>query len=330
MAESEEVGVSPGEGTSRSGAGRAGARRVRRVCIILACILTALVCNSRVAAQELTPRFYWPAPKGISVGVLGYVYATGDVYFDPSIPLNGVDSDVNVAIIAYLKTFALWGRTTNVLVEMPYQWGTTQGLIGDMPAQGDAFGFGDLGLTVAVNLLGAPTMTPAQFQELRMSPRPILGASLKVVAPTGQYNADKLLNVSGNRWAVKAEFGSVIPLRPKWLLELNLGAWFLGDDEDYLAGYREQAPVVAFQAHLVHRFKPGLWASLDLNYYHGGRQTIAGNELVDVQNNSRIGGTVVVPFKGRHAVKLGYATGVFADFGTDFDQFLVSYQLLFK
>jgi len=49
-----------------------------------------------------------------------------------------------------------------------------------------------------------------------------------------------------------------------------------------------------------------------------------------VQNNSRIGGTVVVPFKGRHALKVGYATGLFAEVGTDFDQFLVTYQVQLK
>ena len=286
--------------------------------------LWSVVC----AAQELTPRFYWPAPKGIKVAVAGYVYASGDVLFDPSIPLYGVDSKVNVAVVGYLQTISLWGRTSTVLAEVPYQWGTTQGLIGDTPARGNAFGFGDIGVTVAVNLLGAPTMTPAQFQELRKKPHPILGASLKVVAPTGQYNVGKLLNVGGNRWAVKAELGSVIPLHPRWLFELDAAVWFLGDDEDFIAGYREQEPIVALQGHLVRRFKPGFWASLDFNYYTGGRQTIAGNELVDVQNNSRLGGTVVVPFGGRHAIKVGYATGVYADFGTDFDQFLVSYQVL--
>jgi hypothetical protein len=45
---------------------------------------------------------------------------------------------------------------------------------------------------------------------------------------------------------------------------------------------------------------------------------------------SRIGGTSVVPFHGRHAVKVGYSTGVVTDFGTDLDQILVSYQVLFR
>ncbi|MCP4899098.1 MAG: transporter, partial [bacterium] len=87
--------------------------------------------------------------------------------------------------------------------------------------------------------------------------------------------------------------------------------------------------IIAAEIHLVRRFKPGFWASLEANYYTGGRQTIAGEKLVDLQRNSRFGGTVVVPFKGRHAVKLGYSAGVTTDFGTDFNQFLVSYQMLF-
>ena len=289
-----------------------------------------LLCAANAVAQELTPRFYWPAPKGTRVGVVGYVYASGDVLFDPSIPLYGVDSKVNVVALAYLQTLNVWGRTANFLIELPYQWGTTQGLIGETPARGRAFGIGDLGVTLAVNLLGAPTMTPADFQQLRKKPHPILGASLKVIAPTGRYETDRLINVGANRWAARLELGTIIPFSPPWLLELHAGAWFLGDDDDYLAGRREQDPIVAFQAHLVRRFKPGFWASLDLNYFTGGRQTIGGEEQTVAQDNSRIGATVAVPFKGRHAVKIGYFMGLRTELGSDADQLLVSYQVLFR
>jgi hypothetical protein len=288
----------------------------------------ALAANG--AAQELTPRTYWPAPKDIKVVVFGYVYAEGDVLFDPSIPLYGVDSRVNLAVAAYLQTFSLWGRTANVLVELPYQWSTTWGILVDTPAQGSVSGFGDPAATLTFNLLGAPGMTPAEFQQLRAKPRPILGTSLKIVAPIGQYDPNRLLNAGGNRWAIKAEFGAIIPLRPKWLLEIEGGVWYLGDDDEFIVGKREQDPIIGTELHLVRRFKPGFWASFDINYFFGGRQTIDDRELIDVQQNSRIGGTVVVPFKGRHAIKLGYATGIFTEFGTDFDQYLVSYQLLFR
>ncbi len=282
------------------------------------------------AAQELTPRTYWPAPKGIKVGVLGYVYAKGDVLFDPSIPLYGVNSEVNVAVAAYLQTFSLSGRTANILVELPHQWSTTWGILVDTPAQGSVSGFGDPAATLTINLLGAPAMTPAGFQQLRAKPRPILGTSLKIVFPIGQYDPNRLLNAGGNRWAVKAEIGGIVPLRARWLLELEGGVWLLGDDDEFITGEREQDPIVGFELHLVRRFKPGFWAAFDLNYFTGGRQTIDGRELIDVQQNSRIGGTLVVPFKGRHAIKLGYATGIFTEFGSDFDQYLVSYQVLIR
>jgi hypothetical protein len=35
----------------------------------------------------------------------------------------------------------------------------------------------------------------------------LLGASLKIIAPTGQYDPTKLINWGINRWAIKPEFG---------------------------------------------------------------------------------------------------------------------------
>ena len=114
------------------------------------------------------------------------------------------------------------------------------------------------------------------------------------------------------------------------MLELAAGSWFFTDDDDFLPGERQQDPIYAFQLHLVHRFKPGFWVSLDANYFIGGRQTIGGNELIDEQRNSRFGAMVAVPFRGRHAIKLGYFIGARTEFGSDFDQLLVSYQVLLR
>jgi hypothetical protein len=282
------------------------------------------------AAQELTPRAYWPAPKGTKVAVLGYVHAYGDVFLDASIPIYGMTSRVNVFLAAYLQTFSLWGRTANVLVEVPYTSGSSEGILVDTPAQGDFFGFGDLGLTVSVNLLGAPTMTPADFQAFRADPRPIVGASLKILAPTGQYNSDRLLNVGANRWAARLNLGSIFPLHERWLLELEAGVWVFGDDDEFIAGRKEQDPILSLQAHVVRRFRPGFWASLDLNYFNGGRQTIDGQPLRDLQQNSRIGGSLAIPVRRGQAIKLAYATGLFTDFGTDFDQYGLSYTVIFR
>jgi len=280
-------------------------------------------------AQDLTPRFYWPSPTGTRVAIVGYQYSAGDVLMDRSLPIYGVDSRINTGYVGYMHTFGLWGRTTNVIVELPYSWGVTEGIVGTGPAERAYSGFNDLGITLAINLLGAPSMDLKGFQALRADPHPVLGASVKVVAPTGHYNPNRLINAGANRWSAKFELGSVIPLSSRLLLELEAGVSVFGDDPDFIQGHREQEGIISAEIHLVYRFRPGFWASLDANYFTGGRQTIAGDQLSDLQRNSRFGATVVVPFKGRNSIKIGYSNGVVTDFGTDFDQFLVSYQVLF-
>ena len=297
----------------------------------LVCLVAGLfgLAAPRVMAQELSPRTFWPAPKGTKLAVLGYSYSTGDVLMDPSIPVYGVDSKVNTSVLAYMQAFSLAGRTANALMELPYSWGTSKGYIATTPVSSDFSGLGDINFTLAVNLLGAPSLSLSDYQELRANPRPIVGASVKVVTPTGHYEEDRLINVGANRWAVKPKLGLMLPLHEKWLLELETSTWFFSDDEDYLAGRREQDPIFAAEMHLVKRLKPGFWASLDVTYFTGGRQTIGGNRLADTQDNVKLGGTVVVPFLGPNAIKAGYSASVVTKYGNDFHQFLLAYQRVF-
>jgi hypothetical protein len=297
--------------------------------IILVCIVCSLWVAD-IAAQELSPRLFWPAPKGTSAMVAGYSYSSGDVLFDFSIPIEDADSSVNTGILAYVHTLDLWGRTANFLVEQPYSEGTTKGLLLGEPASRDFSAFGDLSMGLSVNLRGAPTMNTEEFMAFRANPRPIIGASLKVQMPTGQYDADRLINVGSNRWAARLKLGTIMILKPTWLLELSASTWLFGDDNDFIAGKKEQDPVFAVETNIIKRVRPGLWASLDITYYRGGRQTIDGNLLRDKQNNVKLGGTLVVPFLKRHAIKIGYADGIVTRFGNDFNQFIVSYTLFLK
>ena len=114
------------------------------------------------------------------------------------------------------------------------------------------------------------------------------------------------------------------------MLELAVSAWIFSDDKEFVTGVKEQDPIYAAEANVIKRIRPGLWASLDFTYYVGGRQTIDGKPLKNEQSNVKIGGTLAFPFLHRHAIKIGYANGVITKYGEDFDQFLVSYQLLLK
>lgn len=288
-------------------------------------LIIAVFLSVPCVAQDLTPRAYWPAPTGTEVLVLGFARAEGDVLFDPTVPLYNVDSELNMGIVAYAQTLDLAGRTSNLIVEVPYVWGETRGLVGDLPASRGFAGIADASVTLSMNLMGEPAMDGKEFLEFRADPKPILGASVKVIAPTGQYKKTRLINEGANRWAVKGELGYNFPLSSKWLAEFEAGVIYFGDDDDFLIGEKEQEPIYTGQAHLVRRFAPGYWASLNFNYFTGGRQTIGGNRLQDSQRNSKFGATVVFPVAQGHSIKVGYAIGWLTEFGADFDQLVISY-----
>jgi len=255
---------------------------------------------------------------------------SGDTVPDPSLPITGLDSKITTGYLGYLRTLDLFGRSSNFIVELPYSTGDTRGrLIDGGLAEREYQGMGDIAATLSINLYGAPALSLEQFAELRRNPRPIVGASVKIVAPTGRYEEERVINVGANRWAAKLELGSILILSPKWHFEIEAGAWIFGDNDEFVGFRREQAPIYAAQFHLVRRFKPGFWLSLDLNGYKGGRSKIDGRHLDDLQRDSKVGATMVFPFTRKHAIKVSYAQGSINDSDEDFDQYQLSYQHLF-
>lgn len=293
-------------------------------------VFTSILLPLYSVAQELSPRTYWPAPVGTRVATVGYSHNSGDIIPDRSLLITGVDSTIDSMHIGYRHTMNLWDRTANLTVEVPYTKGSTVGSRdGEAIQEQEYSGWGDLAATLSVNILGAPAMTRQEFREMRGNAPNILGASLKVVAPTGQYDSDRLINLGANRWAMKAEVGYITVLHPKWLFETSLGAWFFEDNDNFLGVLKEQNPVAEVQGHLIHRFRPGFWASLDVNYYEGGRSTVDGRQLNNVMRDSKIGATLVFPFASIHAIKLGYSNGSITDSNENFNTLLIAYQQLF-
>ena len=299
---------------------RQGPGRAVAVVALLLCLLAA-----PSMAQELAPRAYWPAPIGTQLLLAGYAYSWGDVVTDPSLPISGVDSRINTGIAGYQQTADLFGRTTNVKVELPYTIGTTKGAVFGGSAQADFSGIGDLAMTLSVNLYGAPVMDREAFRAMLSDPGPIVGASLRVVAPTGEYYDDKLINIGTNRWAARLQFGYIQPLKPGWLLEAAAGVWVFQDNDAFLGYTRSQDPIAAVEAHLIHVMNTGTWVALDGNYYAGGRSYLDGERRPDFQRNTRAGFTLAWPFKKRHLLKLGFSRGIVTESGGDYAMATLAY-----
>lgn len=290
--------------------------------------LVAISCSPGIGAQELVPRSYWPAPKDTTVLLVGYQYSTGDVVTDPTLPLADVDSQVHTGTLGLQHTLSLFGRTANLQFVLPYVEGDTTGLVNGQFRDRHISAFADPRIQLSINLRGAPSMDREAFQELRADPHTIIGASLMIQPPTGAYEPDKLINAGTNRWAAKLGAGAIWPIRPTWLFEVDLGAWFFTDNDEFLGQTREQDPIMSVEFHLVKRIRPGFWASLDANYYYGGKSTVGDLPSEDLQRNSRFGGTLVFPFQHRHAIRLAYSTGVVTESGGDYDVYSINYAYL--
>jgi len=194
--------------------------------------------------------------------------------------------------------------------------GSVAGKLEGVPQAVDRYGLADPSLKLAVNLTSAPALSLSEFASYKQ--RTIVGASLQVTAPVGQYDPAKPVNIGTNRWSLKPEIG-VSHTLGHWMLEAALGTTFFTDNDEYLGNKtREQAPLYATQLHVVYNFRFGMWAALDGTYYTGGRTTVDGQKRDDLQGNWRWGATFALPVNRYNSVKLYAHTGVFTRTGTDF------------
>lgn len=276
----------------------------------------ALTSTGATFAQQLEPRAYAPMPIDLNVTGIATAYSSGDVALDPSVPITDARARVVLAAPYYVRSFALLDRQAAISLIMPFAELSGNGEVQGAEREVDISGPGDPILRFAVNLLGSPAQTAQEFATRKRET--ILGASLSVVAPLGDYDGTKLVNLGTNRWAFKPELGLSHPIG-NWDLELYAGAWVFDENDDFYGGQlRKQEPLYSTQTHVVYTFQPGMWASLDFTYYAGGATTVDGDRKDDRNNNSRAGLTLALPVAKHHALKLSCSRGVSVRIGQDF------------
>ncbi|MCM3870235.1 MAG: transporter [Pyrinomonadaceae bacterium] len=279
----------------------------------------------RVAGQQLEPRAYSVSPVGTNIVAIGYGRSTGDIAFDPSLPVTDAKARINGALAGYFRSIDLFGRSANVSIALPYTWGNLQGNVAGQFQQARRSGLGDPAFRFAVNLYGAPAMDLKKFAAYRQ--KTIIGASVVVVAPLGQYDPAKLINLGGNRWAFKPEIGISRAVR-KMYLDFYLGAWLFTPNNNSQGRLRKQDPIASSQFHLSYNAKPKVWVAFDATFYAGGRTSVNGVRANDLQRNSRVGGTVSYKLDRRQSVKFAYSRGAFTTIGADYQAISVAYQYL--
>jgi hypothetical protein len=246
------------------------------------------------------------------------------------VPITDASARVNVQVLSLYHSLRLFGRSANITASLPYGVGNFQGSVIGTHATAYRSGLLDSTLRVSVNLKGGPAMDAREMRQWHQ--KMLLGVSLKVVAPTGQYDSTKLLNYGANRWAFKPEVG-LSRRWGHWLVDTYGGAWIYTANHDYFSqsqnvlNIQTQNPIGSFEGHFSYDMRPRLWASLDGNFWVGGRTSINGIESPKtLQQNSRIGATVSFPVSKYQSLKFSYNRGDYIRFGGNFDNISVAWQ----
>lgn len=268
-------------------------------------------------AQEIEPRAYTNTPVGVNFLIAGYAYSDGDLAVDATLPLTNAEIRSDFAVLAYARSLDVGGRSGKFDILAPYAWTDGSAEFQGEPRQREVSGWLDPRFRFSLNLYGAPALRLEDFSSWRQDL--IVGASLQVRPPWGQYDDDRLVNNGTNRWSVKPELG-VSKALGSWTFEFSGAVNFIGDNDDYLDGGRlEQDPIYSVQGHLIYGFASGIWLAADATWYTGGRTTVDGVPGDDLNKNTRAGLTVALPVDRHHSVKLYASTGVVTRVGSDSD-----------
>lgn len=287
-------------------------------------VLVLALGFSDAAAQELEPGAYQNAPIGVNVVIAGYGFSRGNVLFDSSLPIEGATAKLHGMLLGYVRTIDVFGRSGKFDVQMPVTWSHFEGFVEGEFRTRSPKGLADPRVRLSVNLLGSPALHLPAFAKYRQ--RTILGASLQMTIPVGQYDVDRAINLGSHRWGFRPEV-AISQAYGRWIFEGAAGAWLFTQNDDYFGGSTlAQRPLYFGKGSAIYTFRRNVWASLSYGRATGGETELNGVIRNDLQTNDRVGATFALPAGRAGGVRFTYMSGLSTRLGADFDSIAVSYQ----
>lgn len=216
-----------------------------------------------------------------------FAHTDADISFDPTLLLDNVELTIDTWSFRYIRTFELLEKSSRIDITQGYQKGKWKGLLNGVSASTSRSGLSDTFVRVAMNLYGAPPLRGKAFGAYRskLKSETIVGTSLTVRLPTGDYQKDKLLNLGQNRLTFRPQLG-VMHSWGKWTAELTGEvAFFTKNDAFFNGNTLEKKPLYIAHGHLIHTFKPGQWLSFSIGYDYGGENRLNGVDKDDTQQD---------------------------------------------
>jgi hypothetical protein len=276
--------------------------------------------------QELQPRAYLPAPVGLNYFGISYANNSGGLLVDPGLALEDVTFNAHASTLAFGQTLGLAGRTVQLLACVPYVVAEGGSNLDGTQIRTRYSGLGDVTLRYAMNIYGAPAMDLKEFRAYRQ--KTIVGASITVSAPTGQYDSNRIVNLGLNRWAFKPEIGLSRAVG-KYTFEGAAGVWLYKANSRFNgSSVRRQVPLGSVQFHIERALPRRMWVAVDWTLYTGGRTQVDGADNPDYQGNTRWGATWGLTLHPRHTIKVVYFRNVITRVGSDLRSLGISYNFI--
>jgi hypothetical protein len=293
--------------------------------LLFACFgLVVLHFPSHACAQFSDPRIYQNSPVGINQLELSYTYVRTDTSLDTSLIITGAEFNVNQGIVDYTRYFGFLHRLMWIEAGVPVAG--LRGSISSTNIQGSVTGAGDSSYALAMLLKGGPALTVKQFEHYQ--PTTTLGVGLTMTAPTGSYQANKILNLGSDRWSFKPEIGLSHPFGPqqKWYLDAYANVYFYTDNTSYHAvEILRQQPLPGLEGHISYSFNDNVWVAFDTRYSFRGTTFVDGVTQDNAQQNFILGSEVNISLNSRNSLVLEFAKALVHNNGPSVVGFSVKY-----
>jgi Putative MetA-pathway of phenol degradation len=179
--------------------------------LFLCLALAVLRFRDQVYAQFTDPGTYDNTPVGVNQFELDYVYTRANASIDTSLIVAGAKLNLNQGTINYTRDFSFFHRLAWAEASVPLAG--PDGSVTGTDIHGSTTGAGDSRYELGLLLKGGPALSVEQFASYK--PTATVGVSLTISAPTGLYDAGKILNLGSDRWSFKPEIAASYPFGPK-------------------------------------------------------------------------------------------------------------------
>jgi hypothetical protein len=293
--------------------------------LVFAClVLVVLRSPDQLYAQFTDPRTYGNTPVGVNQLKLAYTYARTDASIDTSLIVAGAEFNLHQGTLEYSRYFSFFHRVAWVKASVPLAG--LNGSVSGTNIRGSTTGTGDSSYELAMLVKGGPAISVTQFENYRQTTS--VGVSIIISPPTGQYNANKVLNLGSNRWSFMPEIGISHPFGPKqkWVVDAYANAYFYNDNTSFhgVEILRQQA-LPGLEGHISYSCTPNLWVSLDTRYSFRGDTIVNGTDQNDAQQNFTLGSELNVSINPRNLLVFKFAKALVHQNGTAFTGFSLEY-----